>query len=77
MILPLGVINLDSIVTQTWTLPDQLRVKALSAPKSQNKLQSLNSFKSVEIAEIEDSSESISTLIHQTGLVFAEVVLNT
>ena len=53
--------------TQTWTLPPDHRVvKVLSALKSQNKLCEVWILvRSVENAEIEDSGESISTLIHQ------------
>ena len=57
--------------TQTWTLPpDHLVVKVLSALKSQNKLCGVWILvRSVENAKIEDSSELISTLIHQTACI--------
>ena len=53
---------------QTWSLPpDQLVVKVWSAQKSHNELCGVwILFKSVETSKIDDSGESISTLIHQT-----------
>ena len=46
---------------------DQLVVKALSAQKSQNNLCAVKIlFRSVDNSKIEDSYESIPTLIHQT-----------
>ena len=56
--------------TQTWTLqPDQLVVKVLSAPKSQNKVCGVwILFRSVKNVEFEDSTETVSILILQTGL---------